>query len=121
MTGLEHMPRGHHLTAGGRTCVSHDLFPRGHPGSGEHGLLNARPLRNVPGNKADVLDAEWICQLAGHGQVRPSFVPPRSIRGLRDLARYGKAQIEARGREAQRLAKVVQDAGPRCPGWRPTP
>jgi transposase len=74
-------------------------------------LLNARHLRNVPGKKTDVLDAEWICQLVEHGLVRPSFVPPRPIRELRDLTRYRKAQIEERGREAQRLDKVLQDAG----------
>ena len=74
-------------------------------------LLNARHLRNVPGKKTDVLDAEWICQLVEHGLVRPSFVPPRPIRELRDLTRYRKAQVEERGREAQRLDKVLQDAG----------
>ena len=74
-------------------------------------VLNARHLRNVPGKKTDVADAEWICQLVEHGLVRPSFVPPKEIRELRDLTRYRKAQIEERGREAQRLDKVLQDAG----------
>jgi transposase len=74
-------------------------------------LLNARHLRNVPGKKTDVLDAEWICQLIEHGLVGPSFVPPKPIRELRDVTRYRKAQIEERGREAQRLDKVLQDAG----------
>lgn len=59
----------------------------------------------------DVGDAEWICQLVEHGLVRPSFVPPKPIRELRNLTRYRKAQIEERGREAQRLDKVLQDAG----------
>jgi len=58
-----------------------------------------------------VQDAEWICQLVEHGLVRPSFVPPKAIRELRDLTRYRKAQIDERGREAQRLDKVLQDAG----------
>ncbi len=74
-------------------------------------VLNARHLRNVPGRKTDVADAEWICQLVEHGLVRPSFVPPKEIRELRDLTRYRKAQIDERGREAQRLDKVLQDAG----------
>lgn len=74
-------------------------------------LLNARHLRNVPGRKTDVADAAWICQLLEHGLVRPSFVPPKPIRELRDLTRYRKAQIEERSREAQRLDKVLQDAG----------
>jgi transposase len=74
-------------------------------------LLNAQHLRNVPGRKTDVADAEWICQLLEHGLVRPSFVPPRPIRELRDLTRYRKAQIDERVREVQRLDKVLQDAG----------
>jgi transposase len=74
-------------------------------------LLNARHLKNVPGRKTDVRDAEWICQLVEHGLVRPSFVPPREIRELRNLTRYRKEQIEERTREVQRLEKVLQDAG----------
>jgi transposase len=74
-------------------------------------LLNARHLKNVPGRKTDVKDAEWICRLVEHGLVRPSFVPPKEIRELRNLTRYRKAQIEERTREVQRLEKVLQDAG----------
>src|ERR1700751_5743032 len=74
-------------------------------------LLNAQHLRNVPGRKSDVKDAEWICQLVEHGLVRPSFVPPREIRELRDLVRYRKAQIDGRTRGGQRLEKTLQDAG----------
>jgi transposase len=58
-----------------------------------------------------VEDAEWLCELAQHGLVRPSFVPPKEIRELRDLTRYRKAQIQERTREAQRLDKILQDAG----------
>lgn len=74
-------------------------------------LLNAQHLRNVPGRKTDVADSAWICRLVEHGLVRPSFVPPKPIRALRDLTRYRKTQIEARIREVQRLDKVLQDAG----------
>lgn len=74
-------------------------------------LLNAQHLRNVPGRKTDIADSAWICQLVEHGLVRPSFVPPKPIRALRDLTRYRKAQIEQRTREVQRLDKVLQDAG----------
>lgn len=74
-------------------------------------LLNARHLRNVPGRKTDLADAAWIAQLVEHGLVRPSFVPPKEIRELRNLTRYRKAQIQERTREAQRLDKILQDAG----------
>src|SRR5205085_11368926 len=74
-------------------------------------LLNARHMRNVPGRKTDVKDAEWIAQLMEYGLVRPSFVPPKPIRELRNLTRYRRAQIEERTREVQRLDKVLQDAG----------
>jgi transposase len=42
-------------------------------------------MKNVPGRKTDVKDAEWICQLVEYGLVRPSFVPPEEIRELRNL------------------------------------
>lgn len=74
-------------------------------------LLNARHLRNVPGRKTDMADATWIAKLVAHGLVRPSFVPPKPIRELRNLTRYRKAQIQERTREAQRLDKILQDAG----------
>jgi transposase len=74
-------------------------------------LLNARHLKNVPGRKTDVKDAEWICQLVEYGLVRPSFVPPKEIRELKNLTRYRKRQIQERAEEVQRLEKVLQEAG----------
>lgn len=74
-------------------------------------LLNARHIANVPGRKTDVADSEWITQLVEHGLVRPCFVPPKPIRVLRNLTRYRTTLIEERTREAQRLDKVLQDAG----------
>jgi len=58
-----------------------------------------------------VADSEWICQLVEHGLVRPSFVPPKPIRELRILTRHRKTEIEEHTRVAQRLDKVLQDAG----------
>jgi transposase len=74
-------------------------------------LLNAQHLRNVPGRKTDVADAAWIAQLVAHGLVRPSFVPPKEIRELREVTRYRKAVIQDRSREAQRLHKTLESAG----------
>jgi transposase len=74
-------------------------------------LLNAQHLRNVPGRKTDVGDAAWIAQLVAHGLVRPSFVPPKEIRELREVTRYRKALIQERTREAQRLHKIIEGSG----------
>ena len=74
-------------------------------------VINARHMRNVPGHKTDVADAVWGASLLEHGLVRPSFIPPEPFRALRDLTRYRKAVTEERGRESQRLHKVLEDAG----------
>src|SRR5881394_318179 len=74
-------------------------------------LCNAHHVKNVPGRKTDIADAEWLADVAAHGMVRPSFVPPPPVRALRELTRYRKTQIVVRAQEIQRLDKVLQDAG----------
>ena len=46
---------------------------------------NARHIRNVPGRKTDVKDAEWVADLVRHGLIAKSFVPPPPLRELREL------------------------------------
>jgi transposase len=58
-----------------------------------------------------VLDCIWIAQLLEHGLLRGSFVPPAPIRELRDLTRHRKVLIRERQRAANRLHKLLQDAG----------
>jgi transposase len=74
-------------------------------------LVNAAHLKHVPGRKTDVIDAQWIAEILSFGLLRPSFVPPRPFRELRDLTRYRKALIRARTSEVNRLHKVLEDAG----------
>src|SRR5664280_1213807 len=74
-------------------------------------LVNARHVKQVPGRKTDVKDAEWLCQLAEAGLLKASFVPPKPIRALRNLTRYRKTQIQERSREANRLHKALEDTG----------
>jgi transposase len=74
-------------------------------------LVNARHVKQVPGRKTDVKDAEWLCQLAEAGLLRASFVPAKPIRALRNLTRYRKTQIQERAREANRLHKALEDTG----------
>jgi hypothetical protein len=74
-------------------------------------LVNARHVKNLPGRKTDVADATWLAQLGAHGLVRGSFVPPQPIQQLRDLTRARTAITRERGREVQRLEKLLEDAG----------
>jgi transposase len=74
-------------------------------------LVNARHVKQVPGRKTDVRDAEWLCQLLEAGLLKPSLVPPKPVRTLRNLTRYRKSQIRDRQREMNRLHKVMQDTG----------
>jgi transposase len=74
-------------------------------------LVNARHVKNVPGRKTDVSDAQWLAQLGAHGLVRGSFVPPEPIRQLRDLTRARTRLTGERSREVQRLEKFLEDAG----------
>src|SRR3954468_5242647 len=74
-------------------------------------LVNARHVKQVPGRKTDVKDAQWLCQLLESGLLRASLVPPKPIRTLRNLRRYRKSEIRDRQREMNRLHKVMQDTG----------
>jgi transposase len=73
-------------------------------------LGNAKHMKNVPGRKSDQSDASWIADLAAHGLIQPSFVPPEEIQALRDLTRTRTQWIHERGREVQRIQKVLEDA-----------
>jgi len=71
---------------------------------------NARHIRNVPGRKTDVKDAEWIADLVRHGLIAKSFVPPRPLRELRDLLRYRRKLVESQTAERNRLLKLLETA-----------
>lgn len=73
-------------------------------------LVNARYLKNVPGRKTDVKDAEWIAEVLRHGLVRGSFVPDRNQRELRELTRYRRSLIEEHAREVNRIQKLLEGA-----------
>jgi transposase len=73
-------------------------------------VVNAAHVKAVPGRKTDVKDAEWIADLLQHGLVRPSFIPDRPQRELRDLTRTRTALIDERSAVVNRLQKVLEDA-----------
>ena len=74
-------------------------------------LVNARDVKHLPGRpKTDKLDAVWLAKIAERQMIRPSFVPPREIRALRDLTRYRADLVAARTSEKQRVEKLLEDA-----------
>ncbi|MGH7798594.1 MAG: IS110 family transposase [Candidatus Binatia bacterium] len=73
-------------------------------------LINAQHLKKVPGRKTDMKDAEWIAQLLQCGLLRPSFVPDRQQRELRDLTRQQSKLVQQRNAVGNRIQKVLESA-----------
>jgi transposase len=74
-------------------------------------VCNAGHVKNVPGRKTDLSDAEWLAHLLECGLLRGSFIPPEQIKAVRDVIRYRRKLVEHRTSELQRLGNVLQDAG----------
>jgi len=68
-------------------------------------------VKNVPGRKTDMADAEWLCQLLECGLLAGSFIPPADIKAARDVIRYRAKIAQQRVSEISRLGNVLQDAG----------
>ena len=73
-------------------------------------VVNPQHMKQIPGHKTDVKDAEWIADLLRHGLLRASFIPPAPIRALRELVRYRKSLVQQRTQEVNRLHKVLEAA-----------
>ncbi len=73
-------------------------------------LVNAQHIKAVPGRKTDVRDCEWIADLLRHGLLRPSFVPDRPQRELRELTRYRTSLVRERSTAVNRLQKTLEGA-----------
>ena len=74
-------------------------------------VVNANHMRNLPGRKTDVGDAEWIATLLRHGLLEKSFVPPAAIRDLRACSRLHRTFVQERCRYVNRLEKFLQAHG----------
>lgn len=72
-------------------------------------IVNARHIKNVPGHKTDKNDSEWICKLLMAGLLKPSFIPPREQRELRDLTRYRRKLINNVSANKNRIIRTLED------------
>ena len=79
-------------------------------------LVNALHIKQVPGRKTDVKDAEWIARLLQHGVLKRSFVPPPAIRELRDLTRQRTRLVRDRATAINRIGKVLEGANIKLAG-----
>jgi transposase len=96
-TGIYSMPVYHAL-------IEHGEF-------GQVLVCNAGHVKNVPGRKTDLADADWLVHLLECGLLRGSFIPPAEIKAARDVIRYRTKVVQSRTSELQRLGNVLQDAG----------
>jgi len=80
-------------------------------------VCNAYHIKNVPGRKTDVNDAQWIARCLSQGLLNPSFVPDREQREFRDMMRFRKSQIEERARNINRLQKFLEGANVKLGSW----
>ena len=76
----------------------------------ESWVVNAQHIKKVPGRKTDMKDAEWIAQLLQCGLLKPSFVPERQQRELRDLTRHLTKLVQQRNSVDNRIQKVLETA-----------
>ena len=73
-------------------------------------VVNAQHIKKVPGRKTDMKDAQWIAQLLQCGLLRPSFVPARAQRELRELTRHLTKLVQQRNSVDNRIQKVLETA-----------
>jgi transposase len=73
-------------------------------------LANAAHVKNVPGRKTDVNDAQWLADLMAHGLIKASFVPDEPTQQMRDLLRTRKQMVRERSSHVQRIQKTLEDA-----------
>src|SRR5712691_12154374 len=73
-------------------------------------LTNARDAKGYKARKTDVIDAEWLADLLRHGLLKPSFIPPRPIRVLRELTRYRESLVREQTALANRIQKLIESA-----------
>jgi len=72
-------------------------------------IVNARHVKYVPGHKTDKRDSKWLCKLLLAGLLKPSYIPSREQRELRDLTRYRRKMIEQIASEKNRIIRLLED------------
>lgn len=74
-------------------------------------IANAQEVKNVPGRKSDVKDAQWLAELLAHDLIRPSYVPDLDQQELRELTRTVRKLSQLRASHKQRIQKALESCG----------
>lgn len=74
-------------------------------------IANPLQIKNIPGRKNDILDSEWIAEICLNGQIKPSYIPPKEIREIRELTRSHVKFTQAKTAFKNRVHKILSRAG----------
>src|SRR6266487_1202128 len=95
--------------------VYHALIEHGH--FSQALVCNAGHVKNVPGRKTDLADAEWLAHLLECGLLKGSFIPPVDIKAARDVFRYRVKVVQSRTSEVQRLGAAFFTTAAHLASW----
>jgi len=86
---------------------------------GSFNLILANPghIKNVPGRKTDMKDAEWIAQLGRCGLIRSSYIPALEVMGLRSLTRRRQSYTQKRTQAKNELHNILQRSNIKLTGY----
>ncbi len=73
-------------------------------------VVNAAHVKYVPGHKTDKKDSAWLCKLLLAGLLKPSYIPAKEQRKLRDLTRYRTKLIQSNASNKNRIIRILEDA-----------
>jgi len=66
-------------------------------------LTHPKYVRSIKGKKTDKKDSKWIADLFRYDLVRNSFIPPKPIREIREIARYRYKLVAMKVSEKNRI------------------
>ena len=70
-------------------------------------LVNGRQVKNVSGDKSDVLDCQWLQQLMSYGLLRGAFRPAEQVSVLRSLTRQRTMLLRTQARHVQHMHQAL--------------
>jgi transposase len=79
-------------------------------------VANPLQIKYIPGRKNDYIDSEWIAEVCLNGQIKPSYIPCREIRDIRELTRTHVKFTRIRTVLKNKIHKILQRAGVRISG-----